>query len=264
MFGDAIRLAVGTLTALRTPPPHRVDRNVAGLAMVIAPVAVLPLGALVAFVLWSGNHIDLDPLAVGAIAVGALAMGSRALHLDGLADTADGLTASYDRERSLTVMKSGTSGPAGVAILIIVLLVQAASLSTIIYRPYGWLLAGVLVCASRAALTLTCLKGVPAAREDGLGVTYTQTVPRIIAAAVWVAVAALVAATFEAAGIPWWHGVLGAAAAVVVVGAMIGRSVKRFGGVTGDTFGAAIELALAVLLLAATAAPIALNGQTPF
>lgn len=260
MFGDGIRLAVGTLTALPTPPPRRIDRNVAGRAMVIAPLAVLPLAALVAFICWAGRELDLEAFAVAAAAIGALAMGSRALHLDGLADTADGLTASYDRERSLSVMKSGNTGPAGVAILIIVLLIQIASLSSIIYRPWGWLLTGVLVCASRAALSLTCMNGVPAAREDGLGVTYTQTVPRIIATAVWLAVAAVVAATLEATHMPWWHGVLGAAAAVIVVGALIRRSIKRFGGVTGDTFGAAIELALAVLLLAATAAPIVIAG----
>lgn len=252
MFGDAIRLAVGTLTAVRTAPPHRVNRHVAGLAMVIAPVAVLPLGVLTGLLCWVGVWLDLDLLAVAAVAIGVLAMGSRALHLDGLADTADGLTASYDRERSLTVMKSGNTGPAGVAVLVIVLLVQVTALSSVLHRPYGWLLAGVLVCASRAALVLTCMSGVPAARPDGLGVTYTQTVPRIIAGAVWIAVAAVVSATVDLTGVSWWHGALGVSAAILVIGALITRSVKRFGGVTGDTFGASIELTLAVLLIAAT------------
>ena len=96
------------------------------------------------------------------------------------------------------------------------------------------------------------MKGVPAAREDGLGVTYTQTVPRIIAVAVWVAVTAVVAAAFELSEIPWWHGLIGAVLAATVVGLLLVRSVKRFGGVTGDTFGAAIELALAALLISAT------------
>ena len=262
MLGDGIRLAVGTLTALPIQPPRRVDRNVAGRAMVIAPLAVLPLGVLVGFICWAGWELNLTSFAVAAVAIGAPAMGSRALHLDGLADTADGLTASYDRERSLTVMKSGNTGPAGVAILVIVLAIQISSLSAILIRPHSWLLAGVLVCASRAALALTCMDGIPPAREDGLGVTYTQTVPRFIAAAVWIAVAAIVSATFEISDMPWWHGALGVGAAAVVVGALIRRSVKRFGGVTGDTFGAAIELALAVMLLAATASPIVIVGYS--
>lgn len=255
MLGDGIRLAVGTLTALRTPPPRRVDRDIAGLAMVLAPLAVVPLGALVALIVWAGQRLDLNGFAVAALAIGALAMGSRAIHLDGLADTADGLTSSYDHERSLAVMKSGNTGPAGVAILVIVLLIQVGSLSSIVRAPDGWLLAGVLVCVSRAALALTCVKGVPAGRTDGLGVTYTQTVPRVIALAVWVAATAAVAATFELSRMPWWHGALGALAAAAIVAALIARSIKRFGGVTGDTFGAAIEVALAVLLLTATATP---------
>ena len=44
---DAWLLAAGTLTAVRVPPPSRVDRSVAGLAMVLAPLAVL-----LVFVLW--------------------------------------------------------------------------------------------------------------------------------------------------------------------------------------------------------------------
>lgn len=252
MLGDGIRLALGTLTAIRTPPPRRVDRSVTGVAMVVAPLAVIPLGLLVALACWGGRELDLESLAVAAVAIGALAMGSRALHLDGLADTADGLTASYDRERSLTVMKSGNTGPAGVAILVVVLGIQIASLANVLDRPHGPLLAGVLVCASRAALSLACMKGVPAARSDGLGVTYTQTVPRVIALALWVAIAAVVAAAFDLAGDPWWHGVIGVVAAAAVAGLLIVRSVKRFGGVTGDTFGASIELALATLLISAT------------
>jgi len=252
MLGDGIRLAVGTLTALRIPPPRRVDHSVAGRAMVFAPLAVVPLGLLVALVCWGGRELQLAPLAVAAVAIGALAMGSRALHLDGLADTADGLTASYDRERSLAVMKSGNTGPAGVAILVIVLGIQIASLANLVDRPYGPALAGILVCLSRAALPLVCMKGVPAGRSDGLGVTYTQTVPRVIAVAVWIAAAVVCAAAFELAQIPWWHGLIAAAVAVAVVGLLIARSVKRFGGVTGDTFGASIELSLAALLISAS------------
>ena len=125
-------VAVGTLTALPTPPPHHIDRSVAGRAMVIAPLAVLPLGLLVAFVCWAGRELELEPLAIGA-----LVLGSCALHLDGLADTADGLTVSYDRERSLAVMKSGITGPADVVILIVVLVIQIASIANILSRPYG-------------------------------------------------------------------------------------------------------------------------------
>ena len=110
---DAWRLAAGTLTAIPVGAPRRVDRRTAALAMVLAPLAVLPLAAVVGLVVWAGHRSEVSALGVGVTAVAFLALGSRALHLDGLADTADGLTASYDRERSLAVMRSGAAGPAG-------------------------------------------------------------------------------------------------------------------------------------------------------
>ncbi|WP_245156150.1 adenosylcobinamide-GDP ribazoletransferase [Nocardioides sp. 503] len=226
---DAWRLAVGTLTALPVAAPSTVDRRVAGRAMLLAPLAVLPLGALVTVLLLLGGLSSLPPLAVAFVAVAALAAGSRALHWDGLSDVADGLTASYDAERSLTVMKSGTSGPAGVVATVVVLGVQAAALAPLGTTALGACLAGLLVCLSRCALWIVCCTAVPAARADGLGVTYTRTVPLPVAVL---------------------GGVLLSGAGGLVVLALVRRTVRRLGGVTGDVFGAGIELALATTLLA--------------
>jgi adenosylcobinamide-GDP ribazoletransferase len=225
---DALRLAVGTLTAVPVRAPTRVDRATARGAMLLAPLAVLPLGVLVAAIVWAGGALDLPPLAVAFVAVGALAAGSRALHWDGLSDTADGLTASYDAARSLEVMKSGTSGPAGVVATVVVLGIQAAALTAYVGPVGGALLAGALVCLSRCALWIVCCTRVPAARPDGLGVTYTRTVPVPVAVA---------------------GGLLLSVVGGLVVLLLVRRTTKRFGGVTGDVFGAAIELALATTLL---------------
>jgi adenosylcobinamide-GDP ribazoletransferase len=248
---DAWRLAVGTLTAIPVKAPARVDRDTAGLAMVLAPVAVVPLGVLVTLVLWGGRELGLNPLAVGMLGVGALALGSRAFHLDGLADTADALTASYDRERSLEVMKSGSAGPAGVAAIVVVLGVQSIALGVLISSGTGLAVAGVLVCFSRVALTITCARGVPAARPDGLGAATAHSVPRSIAVMSWSAAAAIAAAVAEYSGGTWWHVVIGFAVAAAVVALLVVRAVRRLGGVTGDIYGAAIEVALAILLLSA-------------
>jgi len=252
MLLDAWRLSVGTLTALRVGHPSTVDRRVAGGAMLLAPLAVVPLGVLVGLIGWGGRELELSPLAVAAVAVGALALGSRALHLDGLSDVADALTASYDRERSLEVMKGGTSGPAGSAALVVVLGVQAASLAAVLSMPRGPVVAGFLVCASRAILAVTCARGVPAARGNGLAATYAGTVPRAVAAVTWVVVTASSVAILEWAGLDWWRGLVAAVAALAVGAALTHRCVRRFGGVTGDVFGAAIEVSLATMLLGAT------------
>jgi adenosylcobinamide-GDP ribazoletransferase len=250
-LSDAWRLSVGTLTAVPVRPPARVDRDTAGMAMVLAPLAVVPLGVLVALVLWGGRELGLTPLSVGLAAVGMLALGSRAFHLDGLADTADGLTASYDRERSLEVMKSGAVGPAGAAALVVVLVIQADAIGMLSFTNRGVVAAGVLVCASRVALTITCARGVPAARPDGLGASHAGSVPRLVAVAAWLAMGAVSAATVAWAHGTWWHPLIGFAVAAVVVGLLVRRAVRRLGGVTGDIFGAAIEVSLAILLLSA-------------
>lgn len=220
--------------------------------MVLAPLAVLPLGGLVALICWGGRELELSPLAVAFVAVGALALGSRALHLDGLSDVADGLTASYDRERSLEVMKGGTAGPAGAAALVLVLGAQVAALSSLLTVERGPIVAGLLVCCSRAILTVTCLRGVPGARADGLAVTYVGTVARLTTALTWAALAAVTALTIDWAGGDWWRGLVVIAAGLVVGSALTYRCVRRFGGVTGDVFGAAIEVTLAALLIAAS------------
>lgn len=228
-MADAWRLAVGTLTVVPVRPPRSVTRATARSALLLAPLAVLPLALAVAVVLGLGQALALPPLAVGFLAVGVLALGSRGLHWDGLSDTVDGLTASHDAARSLEVMKTGTSGPAGVLATTVVAGVQAAAFAAL------WddlLLVVLLVCLSRCALWVVCCTRVPPARRDGLGVGFTGSVPLALAAT---AVLLL--------------GVVGG----VVVALLVAHTVRRLGGATGDVMGAAVELGLTAMLLTAVA-----------
>jgi adenosylcobinamide-GDP ribazoletransferase len=247
---DGLRLAIGTLTALPVRPPAHVDQRTARTAVLLAPPAALPLGVAVAATLWLTQLVGIDTLAAGLLAVGMLALGTRAFHLDGLADTTDGLTASYDRERSLAVMKSGGAGPAGVAALVVVLGLQSVGFAALADEP---LAAGVLVIASRAALALTCARGVPAAAGDGLRSPFAGCVGQSLAALRWTSAAVIAAFVFVLLGLPWQGVVVGFGVATIVVGLLLRRAVTRLGGVTGDLFGAAIELTLATVLLAASA-----------
>ncbi|WP_210503970.1 adenosylcobinamide-GDP ribazoletransferase [Nocardioides xinjiangensis] len=250
---DGWLLATGTLTAVRVPPPRTVDRSVAATAMVLAPVAALPLGVAAAGVALAGRWLDLPPLAVAYVVLLALALGSRAFHWDGLADTADGLTASYSRERSLEVMRTGPVGPAGVVAVVLVAGCQAAGLSTLVQHDDGWWVAGLLVCASRVGLALACVRGVPAARSDGLGAAHVGSVPLVAAVAALVATGAVLGAAGQVVGsaLPL---VLGLVAAVAVALALLLRCVRRLGGITGDVLGAVVEVSFAVLVLAAATA----------
>ncbi|GAA3822616.1 adenosylcobinamide-GDP ribazoletransferase [Nocardioides panacisoli] len=239
----SLRLSVGMLTCVPVRPVLEVRPATALGALLAAPLAAVPLATVVALACWGGAQASLPPLGVAFVALGLLALGSRALHLDGLADVADGLTASYDRERSLAVMKGGTAGPAGAAALVVVLGAQAGALAAYVGDVRSAVLAGLCVCASRAALWIVCASPVPAARPDGLGVTFARRVPLLVAVPGWAALAA-VAVLADAV-----RGPLAVAAAALVVVVLAWRCTRRFGGVTGDVFGAAIELALATLLL---------------
>jgi adenosylcobinamide-GDP ribazoletransferase len=247
---DAWLLATGTLTAVRVPPPQRVDRSVSGLAMALAPVAALPLGLAAALVVLVGDLVDLPPLATAYAVVLALALGTRAFHWDGLADTADGLTASYSPERSLEVMRTGPVGPAGVVAVVLVTGLQAAGLTAVVRHDHAWWVVALLVCASRVALPLACVRGVPAARAEGLGATVVGAVPVVGAAASLLLAAALAALAGHGLG-SVWPTLVGLLLLVAAVVGLLLRCVRRLGGITGDVLGAAVEFSFALLVLAA-------------
>ncbi|MEO6997026.1 MAG: adenosylcobinamide-GDP ribazoletransferase [Terracoccus sp.] len=255
------RLAFGTFTVIRVAPPSAVDGRAAGVAMLLAPVTVLPaLGVWIMLALLVVQ--GLLPTAVCAVlALSSTALLSRAMHLDGLADTADGFTASYDRDRSLEVMRRGDTGPAGAAALVLTLLVQAASLASLVQSAVGVALAGTALIASRLAPAICSRTGIPAARPEGLGHTVAESVQTgrlLTTAAVVVGIGAVgtgLVGSFQGPVVP----AAGAAVAVVLVScaatvALLRRAVLRFGGITGDVIGAAMEIALAASLVAGTVA----------
>ncbi len=264
-FLDGALLALGTLTAVRVPAPRRVDRRRGAVAMVLAPAAgLLPAGAG-ALVAWAAQAAGLTTPVAAALSLSALALLTRGLHLDGLADTADGLAASYDRAAALEVMRRGDTGPAGLATVLLVLLVQVTALGEAL-AGVGPVAVVVAALAGRTGLALACARGVPAARPGGLGATVAGSVPRWAAVLVVLAVAAVVVvgtglATGTGPGGPGTaDGVAGAAAlagaavaaAAVVAALVTWRAVRRLGGVTGDVLGAVVELGTAAALVTLT------------
>lgn len=240
-------MAVGTLTAVPVPAPRVIDRRVAAGAMALAPLATVPLALVAGLFVQAGNVVGLPPLAIAGLAIGAVAIASRGLHLDGLADTADGLSASYDRERALTIMRKGDSGPSGVATLVLVLIVQCGALAGAISAGHGCAAAIVAVLAGRCVLSASCAKGIPAARPEGLGATVAGSVPVSIATLVYLLAAGLGCFT---PGLPWWRGAAAVTLAYLAAGMLLGRCIRRLGGVTGDVLGAGVEVATTAALIA--------------
>lgn len=244
-----LRLAVGTLTVIPVGSIGNPTRGHARWAMALAPVAALPVALAVGPVVALGHWAAFPALLTATLAVAVIAAGTRAMHLDGLADTIDGLGAGWTRERALEVMHRGDVGPMGVSALILVLLAQSAALSAIVDRPEGWLVAGGAVVASRASVLLTCRVGMPSARPSGLGAVVAGSVPTVVAGVGGVVVAAVLALTTAAVGLTVWSGVTAVVAGALAVGLLLRVCRKKFGGVTGDVMGAAIEVAFTVILV---------------
>jgi adenosylcobinamide-GDP ribazoletransferase len=228
-----------------------------------APLVGVALGAAAAAAGWLGARYG-SPLVGAVLALAVLAALTRGLHLDGLADTADGLGPLRGRERALQVMRAGDVGPFGVVTLVLALLLQAACLADLLSVGGGWLALPVAVVAARLAMARTGLRGVPIAEGSSLGqavagtvsATWLATAVAVSAAAV-LGTAVLGAAVLGAAG-PADLGLSGgvrllAAAALGGLAAemLYRRAGSRLGGVNGDVMGAMGEVATAVTLLAA-------------
>jgi adenosylcobinamide-GDP ribazoletransferase len=245
---DSLRLAVGTLTIIPVGPIPEIDRWMAARAMIIAPLAVLPLGIAAGLVGWSASMLGLPEIMTGLLVVGTLAVGTRALHLDGLADTADGLGSGWSPQRSLAIMKRGNIGPIGVVTLIVILAVQAVAFGTISHSVRGAVAGAAAICCSRAALSIVCRQGVPAARRSGLGVAVAGSVPVVATVLSWIAVVGTMVLATALLG-RWWCGLIAATLAGAAVLILVRVCRRRLGGVTGDVMGASIEIALTLLLV---------------
>jgi adenosylcobinamide-GDP ribazoletransferase len=246
---SALWLTLGTFTALPVPAPATVDRRVAAIAMAGAPAAGVLLAVPPVAVVAAGDWLGVSPLLPAALAIAVLALTTRGLHLDGLADTADGLAASYHREKALAVMRRGDTGPAGTATLVLVLLIQVAALAAATEHGHGPLAVAVAVLTGRAVVSMTCARGIPAARPEGLGATVAQAVSPAVAVAVAIVVGGFAALLAFVLSGPWWIGPIAVGAGYLLAGGLLRRCVRRLGGMTGDVIGACVETAAAAALV---------------
>jgi adenosylcobinamide-GDP ribazoletransferase len=184
----------------------------------------------------------LEPLLSAALAIAVLAVLTRALHLDGLADTADALGSRLPAAQALAVMKRSDIGPFGVVTLVLTLLIQVSALAQAERLGRGPLGIVAATVTARLAITLACRRGIRSARPDGLGALVAGTVHPVAAAAL--ALAAIGAAA--ALGTSYAVAVAVGLASSVLLTTL---AVRRLGGVTGDVLGAVAELAGTACLL---------------
>jgi adenosylcobinamide-GDP ribazoletransferase len=232
-----MRSALGFLTVVggAAPPDRRAPAW-------FGPVGAV-LGLAVGLVWWAAGELW-PPLIAAVLAVAVDAALTGMLHLDGLADSADGLLPPLDRERRLAVMAAPDVGAFGVTVVLLVVLVRVAALGAL--EPDPLVLAG-LWTAARAAMALT-LAWLPYARGPGGAASGFRDGSAAPAVAALVVGCGIVALTVDAG---WGPGLAAAAGALVGFGGVVALAWRRLGGYTGDVLGAAGVVAETVGLLVA-------------
>ncbi|MEE9412280.1 MAG: adenosylcobinamide-GDP ribazoletransferase [Methylococcales bacterium] len=218
------------------------DARTTGDSLVYYPLVGLIIGLLLVLVGWAGNHLPTNLCAVFILVCWVVITG--ALHLDGLADSADAwLGGLGDRTRTLAIMKDPACGPIAVVTLVLLLLMKFVALQQIVFAE-SWLLLSMVPVLGRSTLVLLFIS-TPYVRTNGLGSQLAEQLSQrkgmmvvLLTAFVMIALSGLSALLILLIVVFLFYG-------------LRSMMLKRLGGTTGDTAGAMVEISETVLLVVA-------------
>ncbi len=239
------RLALSWLTVFPVHGPADIGRTEARKAIAATPLIGLVLGAIAAALLWGSTAASLSGLLAGLLTAGALALLTRGMHIDGLADTADGLGCYGPPERAREVMQSGSAGPFGVAAVALVLAIQATGFGALA-DAQSWGAIVLAVATGRVVVVVVCRRGIEAATDKGFGVLVAGTQPLSLVA-LWCAAA--LGASMWVVEDRWWQGPVVVAVAFGAAEIAVRHCSRRFGGMSGDVLGAMLEVTTTIVVV---------------
>ena len=227
----SLRAAMSFLTVLPVANADGSPGERLGRAYFPAIGALVGLAAAAVFVVTSAIA---TPLLAAAAAVATLSALTGAIHLDGLADSADGLLARGDVTRRLEVMRDPRLGSYGVTAIVLVLVLEVAALSST--SPARAIAALVIAGALSRLATLSVLVFTPYVRSTGLGVAAWDSKHRAIDLAVGAAGTAIVCL------LDWRRALIAVVLVSLTALLVVVLARRRIGGATGDVCGATAEL----------------------
>jgi adenosylcobinamide-GDP ribazoletransferase len=231
-------IALQFLTVIQVPFKNDPEAREIASSLVFFPVVGLLIGVILFLVNWGLGEV-FPAVVTAALTLIVWVLVSGALHLDGLADTCDGL-AGGTPERRLEIMKDSHTGAFGVAGICLLLLVKFAAMVSLSGWNWETLMLAPLLGSWAMVLAITAF---PYARKSGAGLAFKQgaNVLRLLVASIITLAAAILLAG-------WWGIVMMAITCLITL--LLGIFFKsRLGGLTGDTYGAIKEVNEAAALL---------------
>jgi adenosylcobinamide-GDP ribazoletransferase len=231
------------LTSLPVAIKRELSPAQLGRATAWFPIVGLVAGGVLAGLNWLFSLI-LPPSLVNALLIVALVMLTGAMHLDGLADTCDGLAGYKTIEERWRVMHDSRTGAFGVVGVVLVLLVKYVALNNV---PAHLILPALLFMPAVSRWSMVyAIFAFPYARPEGLGKAYKAATrwPQFAAATILVlAIAAAFYPLFSSTGFILVGGVC------IIITLLSLYFKKKFAGLTGDTYGAINEVAEVMALI---------------
>jgi len=229
-------IAQSFLTRLPVPKSATYTDKQIGRSALYYPAVGLLIGCILGLLAWVLSFAS--PMLSAVIITTVWVITTGALHLDGLADSADAWLGGHsNKERIFTIMHDPRLGTAGVVSLVLVLLLKVSAL-TVLLESSQWLLVILIPSIARLAAT-TLIFILPSAKEEGLAYTVKQNMPINDTFALLFTASILLLVLAPALFI----------FAAIIFFLLKQMMLKQIGGMTGDTVGATIEIIEAMALV---------------
>ncbi|MCX8119075.1 MAG: adenosylcobinamide-GDP ribazoletransferase [Desulfobacterota bacterium] len=230
----SLLLAISFLTILPVGKGHAVEEKALARSMAFYPAVGLLIGLLLCLGYYLFSLLFPRPIVLW-LTIGLLAFLTRGLHLDGWADTLDGLATGGTRQKILEVMKDSRIGTFGVIGLILLLGGKYLCLDQI-SEPAIFYAFPLMTALGRNSMVLVCYRSAYARSSGGLAKPFADHLT----------LRELLISSISALGLA--TGLMGLRGVLAFVGtslfALLYRLyfIRRLGGVTGDILGGANEL----------------------